>query len=63
MSLVRIWDTAGRTPSVSDRHHLAKSGIEQKKGATRTDKMQESLHKDISCRVRHVHHLAHIITE
>lgn len=55
ISLVEIWDTAGRALCISDRRHLADSGSKHKKGATRTDKMKESLHKDVCSRVRHVH--------
>ena len=55
INLVEIWDTAQHAMCVSSACKSADLERNCQDKAKRTNKMEESLNKDISCRVRHVH--------
>ena len=55
INLVEIWDTAQHAMCVSNACKTADLERNWQDKAKRTDKMEKSLNKDISCRVCHVH--------
>ena len=55
INLVEIWDTAQHAMCVSNACKSADLERNCQDKAKRTNKMEESLNKDISCRVCHVH--------